>query len=65
MKQCVKYWCVFTVVENYVQLLINEKINKITPHIKVQVELQKIEIRIFTGSDGDNFQNTFIIPPLY
>ena len=39
--------------------------NKITPHIKVQVELQKIEIRIFTGSDGDNFQNTFIIPPLY
>ena len=65
MKQCVKYWCVFTVVENYVQLLINENINKITPHIKVQVELQKIEIRIFTGSDGGNFQNTFIIPPLY
>ena len=50
------------IIFNYSQM---EKLIKITPHNKVQVELQKTEIRIFTGSDGDNFQNTFISSPLY
>ena len=57
----VKYWCVLTVVENYFQLLTNEKIHKNnTKHQSFKLNCKKIEIRNFTGSDGDNFQNTFI-----
>ena len=45
------------IIFNYSQM---KKITKITPHINVQVDCKQLETRILTGSEGDNFQHTFM-----